>query len=129
MKILFLPILFLGFMSPLYSEIDENNENSKYSFYEKCMESDNSSVSKCLKETNDKLDSLIQKKISSKGDCEKDGFESLACSVKRSQKSFKTYYQTECTWNMYGAMYSYCEMMLKKDRLKWLDKTLGSTKE
>ena len=126
MKILFLPILFLGFMSPLYSEIDENNENSKYSFYEKCMERDNSSVSKCLKEANEKLDSLIQKRISSKGDCEKDGFESLACSVKRSQESFKTYYRSECTWHMYGAMYSYCEMMLKKDRLKWLDKTLGS---
>lgn len=124
MKILFLPILFLGFMSPLYSETDEDNQNLKYSFYEKCMKSDNSSVSKCLKESNEKLDSLIQKKISSKGDCEKGGFESLACSVKRSQKSFKTYYQTECTWNMYGAMYSYCEMMLKKDRLKWLDKTL-----
>ena len=124
MKILFLPILFLGFMSPLYSEIDENNENSKYSFYEKCMESNNSSVSKCLKEANEKLDSLIQKRISSKGDCEKDGFESLACSVKRSQESFKTYYRSECTWHMYGAMYSYCEMMLKKDRLKWLDKTL-----
>ena len=124
MKILFLPILFLGFMSPLYSEIGENNENSKYSFYEKCMESDNGSVSKCLREVNEKLDALIQKRISSKGDCEKDGFESLACSVKRSQKSFKTYYQTECTWNMYGAMYSYCELMLKKDRLRWLDKIL-----
>ena len=124
MKILFLPILFLGFISPLYSEISEDKENSKYSFYEKCMESDNSSVSKCLKEANEKIDSLIQKRISSKGDCEKDGFESLACSVKRSQESFKTYYQTECTWNMYDAMYSYCEMMLKKDRLKWLDKTL-----
>ena len=126
MKILFLPILFLGFMSPLYSEIGENNENLKYSFYEKCMESDNDSVSKCLREVNEKLDALIQKRISSKGDCEKDGFESLACSVKRSQESFKTYYQTECTWHMYGALYSYCEMMLKKDRLKWLDKTLGT---
>ena len=126
MKILFLPILFLGFMSPLYSEIGENNENLKYSFYEKCMESDNSSVNKCLREVNEKLDALIQKRISSKGDCEKDGFESLACSVKRSQESFKTYYRSECTWHMYGAMYSYCEMMLKKDRLKWLDKTLGS---
>ena len=124
MKILFLPILFLGFMSPLYSETDEDNQNLKYSFYEKCMKSDNSSVSKCLKESNEKLDSLIQKKISSKGDCEKGVFESLACSVERSQKSFKTYYQTECTWNMYGAMYSFCEMMLKKDRLQWLDKTL-----
>ena len=125
-KLLFLTFLF-SLLSPVYSDISEDKENSKYSFYEKCMESENSSVSKCLKEANEKLDSLIQKRISSKGDCEKDGFESLACSVKRSQKSFKTYYQTECTWNMYGAMYSYCEMMLKKDRLKWLDKTLGSS--
>ena len=125
-KLLFLTFLF-SLLSPVYSDISEDKENSKYSFYEKCMENENSSVSKCLKEANEKLDSLIQKRISSKGDCEKDGFESLACSVKRSQKSFKTYYQTECTWNMYGAMYSYCEMMLKKDRLKWLDKTLGSS--
>ena len=122
-KLLFLTFLF-SLLSPVYSDISEDKENSKYSFYEKCMENENSSVSKCLKEANEKLDSLIQKRISSKGDCEKDGFESLACSVKRSQKSFKTYYQTECTWNMYGAMYSYCEMMLKKDRLLWLDKTL-----
>ena len=125
-KLLFLTFLF-SLISPVYSDISEDKENLKYSFYEKCMESENSSVSKCLKEANEKLDSLIQKRISSKGDCEKDGFESLACSVKRSQESFKTYYQTECTWNMYGAMYSYCEMMLKKDRLKWLDKTLGSS--
>ncbi len=125
-KLLFLTFLF-SLLSPVYSDISEDKENSKYSFYEKCMESENSSVSKCLKEANENLDSLIQKRISSKGDCEKEGFESLACSVKRSQKSFKTYYQTECTWNMYGAMYSYCEMMLKKDRLKWLDKTLGSS--
>ena len=125
-KLLFLTFLF-SLLSPVYSDISEDKENSKYSFYEKCMENENSSVSKCLKEANEKLDSLIQKRISSKGDCDKDGFESLACSVKRSQKSFKTYYQTECTWNMYGAMYSYCEMMLKKDRLKWLDKTLGSS--
>ena len=122
-KLLFLTFLF-SLLSPVYSDISEDKENSKYSFYEKCMESENSSVSKCLEEANEKLDSLIQKRISSKGDCEKDGFESLACSVERSQESFKTYYQTECTWNMYGAMYSYCEMMLKKDRLKWLDKTL-----
>ena len=122
-KLLFLTFLF-SLLSPVYSDISEDKENSKYSFYEKCMENDNSSVSKCLKEANQTLDSLIQKRISSMGNCEKDGFESLACSVKRSQESFKTYYQTECTWNMYGAMYSYCEMMLKKDRLLWLDKTL-----
>ena len=125
-NLVFISMIFFGSISPLNSETNEEKDYSKYSFYEKCMESDNSSVSKCLKEANEKIDSLIQKRISSKGDCEKDGFESLACSVKRSQESFKTYYQTECTWNMYGAMYSYCEMMLKKDRLKWLDKTLGT---
>ena len=124
-KLLFLTFLF-SLLSPVYSDISEDKENSKYSFYEKCMENENSSVSKCLKEANEKLDSLIQKRISSKGDCDKDGFESLACSVERSQESFKTYYQTECTWNMYGAMYGYCEMMLKKDRLLWLNKTLGT---
>ena len=68
---------------------------------------------------------LNTRKISSKGDCDKEGFESHACSLKRSQEAFKNYYQTECTWNKYGTMYGYCEMMLKKDRLKWLDKTLG----
>ena len=123
-KLLF-GILFLSFLSPVNAETNEEKDYSIYSFYEKCMERDNSSVSKCLKEANEKLDVLIQKRISSKGDCEKDGFESLACSVKRSQESFKTYYRSECTWNKYGTMYSYCEMMLKKDRLKWLDKTLG----
>ena len=123
-NLVFISMIFFGSISPLNAETNEEKDYSKYTFYEKCMESDNSSVSKCLKEANEKLDSLIQKRISSKGDCEKEGFESLACSVKRSQKSFKTYYQTECTWNMYGAMYSYCEMMLKKDRLLWLDKTL-----
>ena len=74
----------------------------------------------------EKISALIQEKISSKGDCDKEGFESHACTLQRSQKAFKTYYQTECNWNKYGTMYSYCEMMLKKDRLKWLDKTLGS---
>ena len=124
-----LGILFLSFLSPVNAETNEEKNYSKYSFYEKCIESDSNLVSNCLKEANQKLDSLIQKRISSKGDCEREGFESLACSVKRSQESFKTYYRSECTWHMYGAMYSYCEIMLKKDRLKWLDKTLGSTSD
>ena len=118
-------MICIRLISTLKSQTNEEKDYSKYSFYEKYIESDNSSFGKFLKEANEKIDSLIQKRISSKGDCEKDGFESLACSVKRSQESFKTYYQTECTWHMYGAMYSYCEMMLKKDRLKWLDKTTG----
>jgi len=86
----------------------------------------NGLVYECSMKSKEKIDNLIQEKISSKGDCDKEGFESHACSLKRSQEAFKTYYQTECTWNKYGTMYSYCEMMLKKDRLKWLDKTLGS---
>ena len=71
-----------------------------------------------------KLDALIQKQISSQGDCDKEGFKSHACHLKRSQETFKSYYQTECTWNKYGAQYPFCEMNLKKDRLIWLDKTL-----
>ena len=67
---------------------------------------------------------MIQKQVSSKGDCEKEGFESHACQLKRSQEAFKTYYQTECTWNKYGMHYPYCEMNLKKDRLIWLDTSL-----
>ena len=74
----------------------------------------------------EKITALIDEKISSKGECDKEGFESHACSLNRSQEAFKTYYQTECTWNKYGTIYAYCEVMLKKDRLKWLDKTLGS---
>ena len=73
----------------------------------------------------EKIDKLIQDKISSKGDCNKEGFESHACFLKRSQDAFKTYYQTEYNWNKYGTMYIYCEMMLKKDRLRWLENTLS----
>ena len=131
-KFLFVSIFLIGCISPLNAETKK--EYTKYNFYEECLDKElpenrnNNLINKCLKKANEKLDSLIQKRISSKGDCQKEGFESLACSVRRSQESFKSYYQTECTWNMYGAMYSYCEMMLKKDRLKWLDKTLGDIK-
>ena len=131
-KFLFFPILFLSFLSPVNSETKEKKDYGEYSFYSKCLDEalprtmNNGLVYECSMKAKEKIENLIQEKISSKGDCEKEGFESLACSLMRSQKSFKTYYQTECTWNMYGAMYSYCEMMLKKDRLKWLDKTLGN---
>jgi len=127
-RFLFVSIFLLGCISPLNAEIKKGYP--KYNFHEKYIDKElpenrnNNLINKCLKEANQKLDSLIQKRISSKGDCDKDGFESLACSVERSQESFNTYYQNECTWNMYGAMYSYCEIILKKDRLKWLDKTL-----
>ena len=130
--ILFLPILFLSFLSPVYSETNEKKEYGKYDFYAKCLDDalprkiNNGLVYECSMKSKEKIDNLIQEKISSKGECDKEGFESHACSLKRSQEAFKTYYQSECTWNQYGTMYSYCEMMLKKDRLKWLDKTLGT---
>ena len=129
-KLLF-GILFLSFLSPVYSETKDKKEYDKYDFYSKCLDDalpkkmNNALVWKCSTKASKKLDSLIQKQISSRGDCDKEGFESHACQLKRSQTAFKTYYQTECTWNKYGPHYEYCEMMLKKDRLKWLDKTLS----
>ena len=131
-RFIFLPLFFLSFLSPVNSEIKEKKEYGKYDFYSKCLDDalprtmNNGLVYECSMKSKEKIDNLIQEKISSKGECEKEGFESHACSLKRSQEAFKTYYQTECTWNKYGTMYSYCEMMLKKDRLIWLDETLGN---
>tara|TARA_A100001234_G_scaffold149583_1_gene131661 strand:- start:32 stop:433 length:402 start_codon:yes stop_codon:yes gene_type:complete len=130
--LIFLPFYILTFVSPLNSETKRKNEYDKYDFYSKCLDDalprkmNNGLVWECSTKALKELDSLIQKQITSKGDCDEDGFESHACQLKRSQTAFKTYYQTECTWNKYGLHYPYCEMMLKKDRLKWLDKTLGT---
>ena len=130
-SILFIYLLFLFFVSPLNAEKNEKKEYSKYDFYSKCLDDalprkmNNGLVYECSMKSKEKIDNLIQEKITSKGDCDKEGFESHACQLKRSQTAFKTYYQTECTWNKYGPHYQYCEMMIKKDRLKWLDKTLG----
>ena len=132
-KVLFLPFFFLFFVFPLNAETNKEKEYGKYDFYSKCLDDalprtmNNGLVYECSMKSKEKIDNLIQEKISSKGDCDKKGFESHACSLKRSQEAFKTYYQTECTWNKYGTMYSYCEMMLKKDRLKWLDKTISGS--
>ena len=131
-KLLLMPFLFWIFISPINSETKEKKDIGKYDFYAKCLDDalprklNNGLVYECSMKAKEKIENLIQEKISSKGECDKEGFESHACSLKRSQEAFKTYYQTECTWNKYGTMYSYCEMMLKKDRLKWLDKTLGT---
>ncbi len=131
-KLLLMPFLFLIFISPINSETKEKRVYGKYDFYAKCLDDalprtiNNGLVYECSMKSKEEIDNLIQEKISSKGECDKEGFESHACTLQRSQKAFKTYYQTECNWNKYGTMYSYCEMMLKKDRLKWLDKTLGS---
>ena len=131
-KFLFLPLLFLSFVFQANAETKPKKEYPKYSFYAKCLDDalprtlNNGLVWECSVKASKELDSLIQKQVSSKGDCETEGFESHACQLERSQEAFKNYYQTECTWNKYGTMYAYCEVMLKKDRLKWLDKTLGS---
>ena len=130
--LIFLPFYILTFVSPVNSETNKQKEYGKYDFYSKCLDDalprtmNNGLVYECSMKSKEKIDNLIQEKISSKGNCDKEGFESHACSLKRSQEAFKTYYQTECTWNKYGTIYAYCEVMLKKDRLKWLDKTLGS---
>ncbi len=129
-SIVFVYCLFLFLIFPLNAEADKKKEYGKYDFYSKCLDDalprkmNNGLVYECSMKSKEKIDNLIQEKLSSKGDCDKEGFESHACSLKRSQNAFKTYYQTECNWNKYGTMYSYCEMMLKKDRLNWLDKTL-----
>ena len=134
-RFILFPFLFLFFIFPLNAEENEKKEYSEYSFYSKCLDDalpkkmNTGLVLECSTKASKELDSLIQKKISSKGDCDKEGFESHACQLKRSQTAFKTYYQTECTWNKYGPHYPYCEMMLKKDRIRWLDKTLGSSTE
>ena len=130
-NILFIPFLFLFFVFPLNSETNKKKEYGKYDFYAKCLDDalpkklNTGLVYECSLKAKEKITALIEEKISSKGECDKEEFESHACLLKRSQEAFKTYYQTECTWNKYGTMYSYCEMMLKKDRLEWLDKTLG----
>ena len=123
-RLIFLPFLCLIFISPINSETKEKKEYGKYDFYAECLDDalpkklNTGLVYKCSLKANEKIDELIQEKISSKGNCDKEGFESHSCSLKRSQEAFKTYYQTECNWNNYGTMYVYCEMMLKKDRLK-----------
>ena len=131
-NILFIYFLFLFFVFPLNAETNKKKEHGKYDFYAKCLDDalpkklNTGLVYECSLKAKEKITALIKEKISSKGECDKEGFESHACSLKRSHEAFKTYYQTECTWNKYGTMYSYCEMMLKKDRLRWLDKTLGT---
>ena len=132
MRTIFLsPLILLWFIFPLNAETNEKKEYGKYDFYAKCLDDalprtmNNGLVYECSMKAKEKIDNLIQEKISSKGNCDKEGFESHACSLKRSQEAFKTYYQSECAWNKYGTIYVYCEMMLKKDRLKWLDKTIS----
>ena len=79
----------------------------------------------CSYQAIEKLDALINYGISSRGKCN-EIYESHACTLKKSQEAFEKYVNATCKENRYGGHYEYCEMMLKKDRLKWLDKTLGT---
>jgi len=72
-----------------------------------------------------KLDVLINSRISSKGKCS-ERYDSHACILIKSKDAFNKYIDASCKGNKYNLHSIYCEMMLKKDRLKWLDKTLGT---
>ena len=108
----------------------ETKESSKYSFYSKCLDDalpqriNNGLVWFCSNQTIEKLDNLIKSRISSRGKCN-EIYESHACTLQKSQDAFDRYVEATCKENKYGGHSIYCEMMLKKDRLKWLDKTPG----
>ena len=127
MKKLLFGILFLSLLSPVNAE---TKESSKYSFYSKCLDDalpqriNNGLVWFCSNQAIEKLDNLIKGRISSRGKCY-ENYESHACVLKKSQDAFEKYVNATCKENKYGLHYPYCEMMLKKDRLKWLDKTPG----
>ena len=132
-KILF-GLIFLSFLSPLNSETNEKKEYqySKYSFYSKCLDDspqrmNNGLVYGCSLQAIEKLDALIKSRLNSKGKCYEnfEKYGSHACVLKKSQDAFEKYVNATCKENKYGMHSIYCEMMLKKDRLKWLDKTPG----
>ena len=101
-NLLLISMICFGYIAPVNSETNEKNVYGKYDFYSKCLDDalprtmNNGLVYECSIKSKEKIDNLIQEKISSKGDCDKEGFESHACSLKRSQEAFKTYYQSEC---------------------------------
>ena len=130
-KIFFLPILILSVLSPLNAETKEKKGYGKYDFYAKCLDDsplrmNNGLVYGCSLQAIEKLDALIKSRLNSKGKCYKnfEKYGSHACVLKKSQDAFEKYVNTACKENKYSLMNPYCEMMLKKDRLKWLDKSL-----
>ena len=131
-KLLF-GILFLSFLSPVNAETNKEKEYPKYSFYSKCLDDalpqtiNNGLVWFCSNQAIEKLDVLIKSRISSRGKCYEnfEKYGSHACVLKKSQDAFEKDVNATCKENKYGVHYPYCEMMLKKDRLKWLDKTPG----
>ena len=128
-RILFISLLY--FLFPLNAENNNKKGYSNYAFYSKCLNDalpqriNNGLVWFCSNQAIVKLDVLINSKISSIEKCnELDDFH--ACILKKSQYVFNKYVDASCKENKYGLHSIYCEMMLKKDRLKWLDKTLGT---
>ena len=128
-QILFFSLLF--FVFPVNAENNQKKGYLKFAFYSKCLEDslpqriNNGLVWFCSNQAIVKLDVLIKSRISSKGKCnERD--DAHACILKKSQDAFNKYVDATCKENKYGLHSIYCEMMLKKDRLKWLDKTLGT---
>ena len=124
-------LLFLITFPITKAENNEKKEYSKYDFYSRCLDDalpqriNNGLVWFCSNQAINKLDVLIKSRISSRGKCnERDG--SHACILKKSQDSFNQYVDATCKKNKYGLHSIYCEMTLKKDRLKWLDKTPGT---
>jgi hypothetical protein len=124
-------ISLLFFVFPLNAENNERKEYSKYDFYSRCLDDaspqriNNGLVWFCSNQAIKKLDILIKSRISSKGKC-KERDRSHACTLKESQDAFNQYVDATCKKNKYGLHSIYCEMTLKKDRLKWLDKTPGT---
>ena len=129
-KYILLTLLFFTFLSPINSETKEKKEYGKYAFYALCLDDalpqriNNGLVWFCSNQAIEKLDVLINSRISSRGKCN-EIYESHACTLKQSQDTFERYVDATCKENKYGLHSIYCEMMLKKDRLKWLDKTPG----
>ena len=132
-KYILLTLLFFTLISPINSETKEKKEYGQYAFYSKCLDDalpqriNNGLVWFCSNQAIEKLDVLINSRISSRGKCYEnfEKYGSHACVLKKSQDAFEKYVNATCTENKYGVHYPYCEMMLKKDRLKWLDKTPG----
>ena len=131
-KYILLTLLFFTFLSPINSETKEKKEYGQYAFYSKCLDDalpqriNNGLVWFCSNQAIEKLDVLINSRISSRGKCYEnfEKYGSHACVLKKSQDAFEKYVNATCKENKYSLMNPYCEMMLKKDRLKWLDKSL-----
>ena len=120
-QILFISLLFFAF--PLNAENNKKKEYSKYAFYSKCLDDalpqriNNGLVWFCSNHAIVKLDVLIMTRISSRGKCNEREY-SHACILKKSQTAFNKYLDALCKENKFGLHSIYCEMMLKKDRLK-----------